>query len=70
MNKKDKNPADNTINFHPSHIEQSLSQIGAKVADAHDLAEEIIELEKEKKHTLEDAQAEISNLYETLDENP
>ena len=66
--KKAKATPGSTINFQTNHIEQSLSKIGAKVADAQDLSEEIIELEEEKKQTLEEVQTEISDLYETLDE--
>lgn len=49
-------------------IESTLSQIGAKVADANDIAQQMQKLSQKQKQDLTQAQEEISELYESLDE--
>lgn len=49
-------------------VEQSLSRIGAAVADADDLSEKIGRLAAKQENILQDAQEQISDLYESLDE--
>lgn len=49
-------------------LEKSISSIGAKIADANDLSDEINKLNEEENEKLKLAQEELEDLYVTLDE--
>lgn len=50
--------------------EQALSHIGAEVADANELSDEISQLTEKQQEKPSAAQEEISELYENLGEEP
>ena len=62
MNKKE-------IDFHRSRVEKQLSKIGAEVADASEISEEINCLSQKAEHKLHAAQEDISDLYESLEDS-
>lgn len=56
------------IHMSKAQAEQTISRIGAKIADANDLTAEIEKLSRNASHKLADAQEELSDLYENWDE--
>lgn len=62
----EKNEMNNEINMKYKRIEQKLSQIGAKVAKATDLACQAKKLAKSSEAALIKAQKEIDALYVSL----
>lgn len=55
------------MNMEQKCIEQRLSQIGAKIADATDLSRQAKELAERSAFTLGNAQREIEALYVSLE---
>lgn len=56
------------INIEYKRIEQTLSQIGAKIANATDLSRQAKELANSSESTLIHAQKEIDALYVSLED--
>lgn len=59
----------NGISIECNRIEQKLSQIGAKIANATDLSRQAKELANRLESTLINAQKEIDFLYGSLEDN-
>ena len=53
---------------HGKGLENSLSSVGAKIADANELADEIKTLSKLQSRKLSSAQKEVADIYEALDD--
>lgn len=49
-------------------LEETISKIGAKIAEANDIAEDIKELSALEIQQLKEAQGQLSDLYVSLDE--
>lgn len=60
----------NETNMEYERIEQKLSQIGAKIANATDMSRQAKELANSAESTLIKAQKEIEALYVSLKDDP
>lgn len=67
--KMEVNMRNNGISIECNRIEQKLSQIGAKIANATDLSRQAKELANRLESTLINAQKEIDFLYGSLEDN-
>lgn len=56
------------IDYMERKVERALSSVGANVADAYELNEQIDNLRQKAEQKLEKAQEELSNLYMELDD--
>lgn len=59
----------NITDFTEKRVEKSISSIGAKIADANELAEQIEDLSEKAEDKLCEAQEELSDLYISLPED-
>ncbi len=56
-----------TVSYTRKKTEELLSDVGAKIADAEEIAKEIIKLEEKQKDDLIKAQEEVAHIYEILE---
>ncbi len=56
-----------TVSYTRKKAEELLSDVGAKIADAEEIAKEIIKLEEKQKDDLIKAQKEVAHIYEILE---
>ncbi len=56
-----------TVSYTRKKTEELLSDVGAKIADAEEIAKEIIKLEEKQKDDLIEAQKEVAHIYEILE---